>query len=168
MFLENEKIRLVLANTYNLGGENNKKFEESSFIIELPTKDENLIVPNGALEFQLWEIHEGQESYKCLIRRIFIGEVSTIDELANNNKKFLYSRGLNPKDLNNFKNTTPCVVYKTSDNNYEILAQAYDTDIVLNNVEELKQLVSLLSNEFYEVKSSVKRVRNIKNNFKRL
>lgn len=168
MFLENEKIRLVLVNTYNMGGEKTKTMEESPLVIELPTKDENLIIPDHALKFELWEIHEGKTSYANPIRRIFIGSISSIEKLKSKSASMLYSRGLDCKDLDNFKDNDPCIVYKTGKNSYDILAKLHESDIVVKNKEELKLLITLLSNEFYEVKSSVKRVRNIKNNFKRL
>lgn len=168
MFLENEKIRLVLANTYNMGGEKAETMEESTLVIELPTKDENLIIPSYALKFELWEIHEGKNAYAQLVHRIFIGSISSIEKMQSDKVSFLYSRGLDCRDLNNFKDGDPCVVYRTGKDSYDIIAKMQDSDIVVNDTEELKMLITLLSNEFYEVKSSVKRVRNIKNNFKRL
>ena len=164
MLNKNDKVRLQVINTYSKGFEFIKDETNSPLIIELSVHEtlEDTNFPQNLLILEVYEIHEGNVSYKQLIHRIFVGEVYTLDEMSKINQSFRFSQGMDLSDLTGLNGDTPCVFYKIDENRYSLLAKLKDMDIVVTSALELKNLLDQMSNDFIKVQDGMSRIRNLK------
>lgn len=161
MFNQSVEVKLKVIYTYSKGFEFIKDETNLPLIIDLPTEVEEIDFPKNLLVLEIYEIHKGNQNFKQLIHRVFIGETYTIGEMNEINPSFRFSESMNWSDLSWLKPETPCVFYK-KDNRYVLLAKLKDKDIVVSNIYELKSLLSEMSMSFTQVQVGMSRIRNIK------
>ena len=161
MFNQKDEVNIKVINTYSKGFEFIKDETNSPLIIDLPAEVENIDFPKNLLVLEIYEIHKGNQNFKQLIYRIFIGDTYTIEEMNKINPSFKFSSGMNWSDLCGLKPETHCVFYKKA-NGYVLLAKLKDKDIVVSNIDELKSLLSEMSMSFTQVQVGMSRIRNIK------
>lgn len=159
MFGKNESIDIkvvgIFAKSYPcLKDENN-----SPFIIDLPTDLDSVEIPSDLLKVEIYVIKNKRIKQKELLKRIYIGEVYTTNEMMKIDNKFRFSTGMHWEDICNIKRDLPCVFYKNE--NYVLLGLIRPSDIVVSNTFELKELLTNLSKDFGLVQEGITRIKKI-------
>ena len=129
-------------------------------------KDENtsplvINVPVDLLKLEVYEIINFNKKKKNLVRTIYVGEVYTVNEMNKICPRFRFSFGMDWASLCNLGHDSPCVFYKNENGVYVQLAILRPTDIVVSSIQELKELLKELSDNFSLVQLGMSRIRNI-------
>lgn len=166
MFNQNDKVRLQAINTYSKGFEFLKDETNSPLTIELPAVEllSSINFPEKVLAFEIYEIHEGDVSYKQLIHRIYIGETHTIEQMDDIDPTFRISKAVNIRKLDSLSHDAPCVFFKVDENKFALLAALEETDIVVPNASDLNEALIKISLDFIMVQKGMSRIRNINKN----
>lgn len=153
MFGNNDKITLTLINAKNIAG------EILPFQLSLPLTDDNYTIPDDLVSIDVFEYHEGLVNGGKTAFSIYIGEVTTINNLINSNTML---------DVKIAKN----IIIKSIDNSIciqdrldkkVILANINENDIVVNNKEELISVIQNLSNNLSIIRNSVLKIKTLSN-----
>lgn len=152
MFRKYDKLTLTAMNVYD---------RECNLIyvaISFPLKNENINFPENTAMLSITELHQGQIFHDQHDFNIYVGKVSTIDELIDRNISLRKSK-LYPKEHKRITNSV--VYYEKSNDTCEIIATLEEGDIVVENVEELRQVMKQISDEFANIRNSVNKVRKL-------
>ena len=155
MFGKYDKLTLTAMNVYD---------SECNLIyiaIPFPLKDENIILPENTAMLSITEFQQGQIFHDQHDFNIYVGNVSTIDEMLDRNLIPRRSK-VYPKERRII--TNPVVYHQKKDNICEIIATLQEGDIVVENVEELKQVLKKISDEFANIRKSINKVRKLSYN----
>jgi len=152
MFRKYDKLTLTAMNIYD---------RECNLIyisIPFPLKNENINFPENTAMLSITELHQGQIFHDQHDFNIYVGKVSTIDELIDRNISIRKSK-VYPKEQKRITNSV--VYYEKNNNSCEIIATLEEGDIVVENVEELRQVLKQISDEFANIRNSVNKVRKL-------
>ena len=151
MFGNNDKITLTL---YNAMGKNGKLLP---FVLSLPVGDEDIEIPENVLQMRVDEYNQGSQDCPAVAFYIYVGKVSTVASLFNGNKKLEIS-----KNIDSIESIDMPICYYTSDDDRNIIfAKVNDNDIVVEDTEELKKVITIISNHFAKVKDEVSKVKEL-------
>lgn len=160
MFSKDDKLELKAIAVFGKSFPTVKDEKSSPLIINFPTNFEDFDLPEDLLELDLYEVPK-QVKNKTLIRRIFVGEVYTVNEMNMMFPHYRFSKGMNYVELTDLNPDAKCVFYKDEQGTYFILAQLRTSDIVVSSTQELKTLLQEISNNFALVEKGMSRIRNI-------
>lgn len=147
MFGYNDNFRLTATNTIN------KEGKMINYTLSFPVSEEDLIIPDNVIQMSVLEYHEGYQNYGYESFKICVGKTTSIKEmceLQQNNIEF-YGNVLNNIETSNDK---LCYLDDLT-GKYSIFAKINDGDIVVENIEQLKDTLLLISNNFQNIKDSV-------------
>lgn len=161
MFNKDDSVELKVVATYGKDFKYVKDEITSPLIINLPEEIEKIDFPEDLLKLEVYEIINSNKKNKNLVRTIYVGEVYTVNEINKICPHFKFSFGMNWASLCNIDHNTPCVFYKNENGLYVQLAVLRPTDIVVSSIQELKELLQELSDNFSLVKLGMSRIRNI-------
>ena len=159
MFGINDKIGFVISGAKNIRGEN------VNLLVNIPTKVENILIPDEVAEVRFFEYHEDINEWESPFG-IYIGKKSTLEkackELVINNK---------PSKIDNkrvdFNNSRSIVVYKEEENGVvNIYNTITDFDKVVNNKEEMIETIKEISEHIYNINDEIKKVKTYNINLK--
>lgn len=160
MFNKEDKIGLKAIAVFGKSFPTIKDEKSSPLIINFPANIEDFNFSEDLLELDLYEV-PNQVKNKTLIKRIFIGEVYTVNEMNIISSHYRFSKGMNYVELTDLNPDAKCVFYKDEQGTYFILAQLRPSDIVVSSTQELKTLLQEISNNFALVEKGMSRIRNI-------
>lgn len=154
MFRKYDTVTLTAMNVYDRDG------NLIYLTIPFPLKDENIILPENIAVLSITEFHQGQIFHDQHDFNIYVGKVSTIGELVDRNiiprrsKVYVY-----PK--NHRVIMDPVVYHEKNNNTCELIATIEEGDIVVEDVQELREVLKQISNEFAKIRNSVNKVRKL-------
>ena len=149
MFGNNDKITLTLINAKNIAG------EILPFQLSLPLTDDNYTIPDDLVFINVFEYREGLVNGGNIIFSIYIGEVTSINNLIKSNTM---------SDVRISKNIvitsidSPICIKDRLDKKI-IFSNINENDIVVNNKEELISVINNLSNNLNIIKNSVLKIK---------
>lgn len=116
-------------------------------------------IPNDILDkvsrLDVFEYHEGNINTGYIAFSIYVGNITTINNLVSNKDNFKFVNINKSIDLD-----TP-VLYRKIDNTKLIVNILNANDVVVKDREELKNVLNLLSNEVLNINASVNNVRSL-------
>ena len=127
----------------------------SPLVINMPEDIDNIDFPEDLLKLEVYEIINSNKKKKTLVRTIYVGEINKICPC------FRFSFGMDWASLCNLGHDSPCVFYKNENDVYVQLAVLKAPDIVVSSIQELKELLKELSDNFSLVQLGMSRIRNI-------
>ena len=151
MFGNNDKITLTLINAKNIAG------EILPFQLSLPLTDDNYTIPDDLVSIDVFEYHEGLVNGGNTVFSIYIGEVTSINNLIKSNTM---------SDVRISKNIvitsidSPICIKDRLDKKI-VFANINENDIVVNNKEELIFVINNLSNNLSIIKKTVSKVKTL-------
>lgn len=147
MFRYNDKITLIATNAINKDG------KIIDYILSFPITEDNLVIPEDVIQMSILEYHEGYQNYGYESFKICVGKTTSIKEMCELQKDNIefYAHVLNSVETSNDK----LCYLDDSTGKYSIFAKINDGDIVVENIEQLKDALILISNNFQKIKSSV-------------
>ena len=151
MFGNNDKITLTLINAKNIDG------EILPFQLSLPLTKDNYVIPEDLVSIDVFEYHEGLVNGGNTVFSIYIGEVTTINNLIKSNTM------LDVKIAKNIVITSidsPICIKDKLDKKI-VLANINENDIVVNNKEELIFVINNLSNNISIINNSVLKIKTL-------
>ena len=152
MFAYNEKITLTVMNVRDRYG------KLLPISISLPFNIKNLNFPENISQLSIIEYHEGIETYGHRAFNINVGEVGTIEEIIKKDIK----RRINNNFHSEIKSCKEQLVYQQIEENMVyIFASVQGNDIVVKNVEELAEILKIISKEISSIKRSVAKIRKL-------
>ena len=156
MFAYNEKINLTVMNVRDRYG------KLLPINLSLPFNVKNLNFPENISQLSIIEYHEGIETYGHRVFNIYVGQTGTIKEILDKKVKIKINNNLN-EEIKSVKEQL--VYYQKDDGNIHIFASLHGNDIVVKNVEELEEVLKIISKELSSIKRSVAKIRKLgKNN----
>ncbi len=161
MFNKGDKEELKVVAVFGKSFPTIKDENTSPVVINMPEDISNIDFPEDLLKLEVYEIINSNKKNKNLVRTIYVGEVYTVNEINKICPHFRFSFGMNWASLCNIDHNTPCVFYKNENGLYVQLAVLRPTDIVVSSIQELKELLQELSDNFSLVKLGMSRIRNI-------
>lgn len=154
MFRENDKLNLVLTNSYDI----NEKYIPYS--IKLPLESEQLTLPENLVSIDLFEYQEGTANYGNIVYHIYIGEKTTFNNLIEeiSSKTVTVKKGLHIPSLD-----SEICYQETQDNTKEktIFAVLNEQDVVVENKEQLIELIKSLSESFNCLQHHISNIKKI-------
>lgn len=153
-----ENIILKIINTNSKGFLFLKDKSNSPLVLELPCDLESVEFPNNILKLEVFEKQDGKEEYICAI---YVGEVYPERIIRSINPNYRYCENFDVKTLKDIRDDSPCVFYKNENGVYVQLAILRPTDIVVSSIQELKELLKELSDNFSLVQLGMSSIRNI-------
>lgn len=148
MFGQNEKLTLTLINARDVDG------NILPFQLELPISDEYSL-PKGVASLDVFEYHEGLANWGNIAFTIYIGEMTTINELINKNA-ISKVKITNNIDISSIDNS---ICIQTVLGEPIAFANVKKQDIVVENQKGLIEIIERLSDYFGVINDSVKKIR---------
>ena len=151
MFGNNDKITLTLINAKNIDG------EILPLQLSLSLTDDNYTIPNDLVSIDVFEYHEGLVNGGNTIFSIYIGEVTSINNLIKSNTM---------SDVRISKNIvitsidSPICIKDRLDKKI-VFANINENDVVVNNKEELIFVIQNLSNNISIIKKSLTKIKTM-------
>ena len=151
MFGNNDKITLTLINAKNIDG------EILPLQLSLPLTDDNYTIPNDLVSIDVFEYHEGLVNGGKIAFSIYIGEVTSINNLIKSNTM---------SDVRISKNIvitsidSPICIKDRLDKKI-VFANINENDVVVNNKEELIFVIQNLSNNISIIKKSLTKIKTM-------
>ena len=144
MFGNNDKITLTLINAKNIAG------EILPFQLSLPLTDDNYTIPDDLVSTDVFEYHEGLVNGGNTVFSIYIGEVTSINNLIKSNtmSDVRISKNIVITSIDN-----PICIQDRLDKKV-VFANIKENDVVVNNKEELIFVIQNLSNNMSVIKKS--------------
>lgn len=161
MFNKEDKEELKVVAVFGKSFSTIKDENTSPLVINMPEDIDNIDVPVDLLKLEVYEIINFNKKKKNLVRTIYVGEVYTVNEMNKICPCFRFSFGMDWASLCNLGHDSPCVFYKNENGVYVQLAILRPTDIVVSSIQELKELLKELSDNFFLVQLGMSRIRNI-------
>lgn len=152
MFGNNDKITLTLVNAMDKNG------RLLPFVLSLPVGDKDIVIPENVLKMDVFESNITFQEYGSVAFSIYVGKVSTVMSLFNENKNNLKIS----KGLNHIEDVDMPICYYTSDDGRNIIfAKVNDNDIVVKDTEELKKVIVNISKHFTKIKNEVSKIKEL-------
>ena len=151
MFGNNDKITLTLINAKNIDG------EILPLQLSLPLTDDNYTIPDDLVSIDVFEYHEGLVNGGNTVFSIYIGEVTTINNLIKSNTM------LDVKIAKNIVITSidsPICIQDRLDIKV-VFTNIKENDVVVNNKEELIFVIQNLSNNISVIKKSLTNIKKL-------
>jgi len=155
MFRNYDKLTLTAMNVYD------RECNLIYIAIPFPLKDKNIVFPENTAMLSITEFHQGQIFHDQHDFNVYVGKVSTIEELLDRNIIPRRSK-VYPKERRVI--TDPVVYHEKFDNTCEIIATLEEGDVVVENVEELREVLKQISDEFATIRNSVAKIRKLSYN----
>ncbi|MBQ6687273.1 MAG: hypothetical protein IJN03_01980 [Bacilli bacterium] len=148
MFAQNEKLTLTLINARDING------NILPFQLQLPISSEYSL-PEGVASLDVFEYHEGLANFGNVAFTIYIGEVTTVNNLINTNaiSKVKITNNLDISSVD----SSICI--QTVLGKSIVFANVKEQDVVVENIERLIEFIECLSNYFGVIDNSVKKIR---------
>ena len=159
---KNDNINLIAVATFGKDFQYAKDEKTSPLVINMPAEIETLQIPKDILQMDIYEIINNKYKKKELVKRIYIGEVYTLEQLNKICPRFRFSLGMDFSLASDLQESTSYIVYKNDVGIYCILAKLRQEDIVLKDTEELKDTLTKLSTSFSKIQDGMSRIRNLK------
>ena len=148
MFGKNDKLSLTFVNARDING------NIFPFQLKLPLSDSEYILPEGLASIDLFEYHEGLVNGGNVVFSIYIGGVTTInnlrDEINKSNVKIAKNIEIESID-------SPVCVQREAGNQV-VFATINENDVVVDNQEQLMMVVDYLSNNLDFINNSLLRI----------
>ena len=151
MFGNNDKITLTLINAKNIDG------EILPLQLSLPLTDDNYTIPDDLVSIDVFEYHEGLVNGGKIAFSIYIGEVTSINNLIKSNTM---------SDVRISKNIvitsidSPICIQDRLDKKI-VFENIKENDVVVNNKEELIFVIQNLSNNISIIKKSLTKIKTM-------
>lgn len=154
MFRNNDKFTLTITNFLDLDG------NVLPGNIKMPINGE-ISIPKETVQVMVFEYQEGNVMDGSLAFNIYIGEIRTISSLADdrNNNYFVFSVNKNV-DIKSIE--SPVCTKKTNTGKVVVFATVTENDIVVKNLDELKEKLYEISDSFLQVKEATSKVKKLK------
>lgn len=149
MFKNNDKLTLTVINAKNIDG------NILPLHIKLPTDINQIKLPDSLVSIDIFEYQEEDYIKGTNLFSIYIGDISTTEELLEEieNKKVKFK--IIPK------NTKQPVCFQTTSEIKIIYAILNHQDIVVKNLTELKILLQTISNELSNIQKHVTNIKKL-------
>lgn len=150
MFGQNDKLTLTLINARDIDG------NILPFQLKLPLSNEYSL-PKGIVSLDVFEYHEGLVNGGNIVFSIYIGKITTINNLVNTNAMS------NVKISKNIEiPSTDCsLCIQNISGKTIVFTTVNEQDIVVENKEELIYVIEQLSNNLNEIKNSVSKIHTL-------
>ncbi len=148
MLANNDKIVFSLVNITGFNG----GYLDYSCVLPNEIPDEIL---EKILAIDVFEYHEGKVHSGFVAFSIYVGKKGTVKDLIDQNVKIKIKPNLKISDI-----TSP-IIYSDNEEVKLIINNLKPNDIIVNNKEELKEVIRLLSSEIQNLKETITRVRNL-------
>lgn len=148
MFGQNDKLTLTLTNSRDIDG------NILPFNLKLPLSNQYTL-PEGIASLDVFEYHEGLVNGGNIIFSIYIGEITTINNLINTNE---ISDIKIAKNIEISSVDSPICTQTVSEKQI-IFAIVNEQDIVVANKEKLIEVIEQLSDNFNVINNSINKIR---------
>ena len=148
MFGQNDKVTLTLLNARDIDG------NILPFQLKLPINCK-YILPEGIASLDVFEYHEGLVNGGNIVFSIHIGEITSINNLINENA--IYDVKISKNIVIPSIDSPICIQNMVGKK--VVFATLNEQDIVIENKEKLIEVIDHLSDNFNEIKRTVNKVR---------
>lgn len=148
MFGQNDKLTLMFINARDIDG------NVLPFQLKLPLSNE-CVLPDDIASFDLFEYHEGLVNGGSVVFSIYIGKITSINNLVSRNamSNVKIARNIEISSID-----SPICVQNVSGKQI-VFATLNENDIVVGNKEKLKEVIEQLSDNFKAINNSVEKIR---------
>lgn len=148
----NDKLYLSVINFVS------KDYKILPLNFKLPLEDENLDISDDIIKASVFEYNESDYVSGRVVFNIYVGKQSTLRDILN---KFSDER-ITVENIQALNSVEESVCYfEDLSGSLVIFASLEDNDIVVSDVEELKQVIIELSHNFMEIKNGISRIRKL-------
>lgn len=152
MFRYDDKVILTSGNIIN------KEGKIIDYNISFPIKDNDLIIPNDILIMDIFEYHDCFKPYGYVAFKICVGKITSIKEICNSNKKNI---SFTNKISGHIESVDDKLCYfDDATGNHIVFAKINNGDIVVESIEELKDVLNRISNNFENIENSILKIKN--------
>ena len=148
MFGQNDKLTLTFINARDING-NLLPFE-----VKLPLSNEYTL-PDNIASLDVFEYHEGLVNGGSIVFSIYIGQITSINNLVNRNA--MSNVKIN-KNIEISSIDSP-VCIQTVQGKQIIFATLKEQDIVVENKEKMIEVIEQLSDNFNVINNSINKIR---------
>ena len=153
MFGTNDRTSLTGINVIN----RNKKV--LGYVLEFPFNDKELELPKDMVKMTIFEHDSGYANFGHEVFKICVGGVTTLDEINNNPE--LERLEFFPGVFDDLEGTYDKIFYFLDDTGKKILFSKVNTnDIVVRDIDELKYVLTRISDEYRTIKAASARLKN--------
>ena len=154
MFGYNDKLTLTTINTIN------KKGEIINYNLSFPIDKEELSIPEDVIQMSIFEYHEGREIYGHETSKICVGKTTSIYHIYKSQGQNYVFRD---KLFDNIESPDDTLCYYDDSNGKHIVfSKINDEDIVVRNIDELKETLLFISKEFQNINDSSSKIKRYK------
>ena len=150
MFGENDKLTLTFINARDING------NILPFQVKLPLSNEYTL-PDNIASLDVFEYHEGLVNGGSIVFSIYIGQITSINNLVNANAM---SNVKITKNIEISSIDSP-VCIQTVQGKQIIFATLNEQDIVVENKEKLIEVIEQLSDNFKAINNSVEKIHRL-------
>ena len=142
----NDKFILIGNNIIN------RKREMTNHTISFPITEDNLYIPEDILQMSIFEYHEVNEykSYGYEVFKIYVGKITSINQICSSSTKNVKFKN---NVLKSIKTEEDKMCYFDDDlGRHIVFAKLNKNDIVVDNIEELKNALIFISKKIQNIK----------------
>ena len=150
MFRQNDKLTLTFINARDIDG------NTLPFQVKLPLSNEYTL-PDNIASLDVFEYHEGLVNGGSIVFSIYIGQITSINNLVNKNEM---SNVKITKNIEISSIDSP-VCIQTIQGKQIIFATLNEQDIVVENKEKLKEVIEQLSDNIKTINNSVEKIHRL-------
>lgn len=154
MFGINDQVSLAIINTVDINGNG------LSFNLVFPIKHSYYHIPENIFKMSVMEYHHCHNDFGFLVFDIYVGNCDSFEflfkEQVSNNKIVIFR---NKDNVPTFKDYV-CYYYD-SDGNAIIMNTLNENDIVVKNLDELREVFFEISESFKNLKKEVTNVKKL-------
>ena len=154
MFAYNDKITLVGVNAVNKDG------QIMDFIVPFPI-NYYISIPTDLVQMSIFEYHEGHELFGRESIRLFVGKITSFRQLCEvRGEEFSIRNSI----FRTIQTGDDELCYFDSESGvHTIFGKVEKGDIVVDNIDELKQVLFDISDNFQNIQDSICKIRNYGN-----
>ena len=153
----NDRFTLTATNAIN------KQGEELDYYLKLPIENDAAI-PKDIIQISIAEYHMGHGIHGTEAFKIYIGKTINVDRLCHDDTKDVEFR---PNVVESVDTPEDELCYFDSeDGKHIIFAKVNHGDIVVDNIDELKEALMVISKEYKNIEASISRIRMYKKRLK--
>ncbi|MBQ9854087.1 MAG: hypothetical protein IJO57_03535 [Bacilli bacterium] len=156
MFGYGDRITLSLVNGADING------KAVPFNLRLPAA-EDYEIPEDLSVVDVFEYQEGSSTNGLIVFSIYVGNKKTIGELADIND----GKHIKLREQIEIPSVDSDICYQTIGDNRFVYAVVEDNDLVVNSHEELRDVISKLSEDFNNFNKSVQKIKCFGKNINR-
>lgn len=154
MFGINDQVSLAIINTVDINGNG------LSFNLVFPIKHSYYHIPENIFKMSVMEYHHCHNDFGFLVFDIYIGNCDSFESLfmkqVSNGKSVIFK---NEESILNL-NDNVCYYYD-SDGNAVVMNTLNENDIVVKNLDELREVFFEISESFKSLKKEVTNVKKL-------